>query len=202
MTVQRTVRLCGRDLNPPGHICAFFDSREQQYDVLTPYYQQGIDEGEEVITIVDADQREDHRQRMRARGLDVDAAQANGQLQVFTAEETYTIDGRFEATRMFDLLEGALSAAKQRQRRVRTSGVMDWSARGFPGTTELLDYEARVNVLVPEYDCTLLCVYDINDLSGPMVMDILRTHPFVIHGHQILQNPYYSPPEEELVRLA
>ena len=45
--------LCGRSLESPGHICAFFDSREQQYDVLSPYYKEGLDSGEEVVTIVD-----------------------------------------------------------------------------------------------------------------------------------------------------
>jgi hypothetical protein len=202
MSSQRTIKLCGQDLHAPGHICAFFDSRDQQYDVLSPYYQEGLDQGEEVLTIVDANERENHCRRMRDRGVPVDAAMANGQLQVFSSEETYTIDGRFESDRMFKLLEGALASSKQRGHRVRTSGVMDWTARGYPGTTELLDYESHVNVLVPEYDCTLLCVYDLVDLSGPMVMDILRTHPFVIHGHNVLQNPYYTPPVQAMARLA
>jgi hypothetical protein len=192
------VTLCGRSLEQPGHICAFFDSRAQQYDVLSPYYKEGIDAGEEVITIVDAHEHDAHCQHMRLRGIPVDAAMSSELLKVFTAETTYTADGKFDATRMYDLLQGALADAKRKGRRVRTSGVMDWSARGAPGTEQLMDYESRVNVLVPLYDCTLLCVYDLAKISGEMMMDILTTHPYVVHRRRIIQNPHYVAPIELL----
>jgi hypothetical protein len=192
------VTLCGRSLERPGHICAFFDSREQQYDVLSPYYKEGLDGGEEVITIVDAHEHGAHCKHMQQRGIPVDKALSAEQLKVFTAETTYTADGRFDAQRMYDLLQGALADAKRSGRRVRTSGVMDWSSRGAPGTDQLMDYESRVNVLVPIYDCTLLCVYDISKISGQMMMDILTTHPYVVRGKRILHNPHYVPPIELL----
>jgi len=198
MPQRPAVTLCGRSLERPGHICAFFDSREQQYDVLSPYYLEGIRDGEEVITIVDAHEHDAHCQHMRQRGVPVEEAMSAERLRVFTAETTYTADGRFDATRMYDLLQGALADAKHRGRRVRTSGVMDWSAKGTPGTEQLMDYEARVNVLVPLYDCTLLCVYDLAKINGEMMMDILTTHPYVIHRRKILENPYYVPPIEVL----
>jgi hypothetical protein len=192
------VTLAGRSLERPGHICAFFDSRDQQYDVLTPYYQEGLDDGEEVVTIVDAHEHDAHCNHMRARGFPVDEAMNAGVLKVLTAENTYTADGRFDAQRMYDLLQGALADAKRNGRRVRTSGVMDWSARGAPGTEQLMDYESRVNVLVPIYDCTLLCVYDVSKISGQMMMDILATHPYVVHRRRVLHNPYYVQPIEML----
>jgi hypothetical protein len=198
MASRPNVTICGRSLESPGHICAFFDSREQQYDVLAPYYKEGLDSGEEVITIVDTDEHEAHCKHMHVRGIPVDAAMDAGVLKVFTAENTYTAGGRFEATRMYDLLQGALADAKRSGRRVRTSGVMDWSSRGAPGTEELMDYEARVNVLVPLYDCTLLCVYDLAKITGEMMMDILSTHPYVIHRRRVLHNPYYITPIDVL----
>jgi hypothetical protein len=198
MSQRPNVTLCGRSLESPGHICAFFDSREQQYDVLSPYYKEGLDSGEEVVTIVDADEHKAHCKHMHLRGIPVDAAMEQGTLKVFTAEDTYTAGGSFDATRMYDLLQGALAGAKRNGRRVRTSGIMDWSAKGAPGTEQLMDYEARVNVLVPIYDCTLLCVYDLAKINGEMMMDILSTHPYVIHRRRILHNPYYVAPIDVL----
>jgi len=194
---DRTVTLCGRQIDH-GHICAFFDSREQEYDVLSPYYKEGIENGEQVITIVDADRTEDHKRRMRSHGVPVEQALQSDQLKVFTAEDTYTLGGRFEADRMYDLLQGALADAKQNGRRVRTSGVMDWSRAGHPGTHELMAYESKVNVLVPHYDCTLLCVYDVATIDGREMMDILTTHPYVVHRRRIVENPYYVAPIEVL----
>lgn len=196
----RYVTLGSHKFDRPGHLCAFFDSREQEYEVLAPYYREGIAEGEQVVNIVDAVRHSDHCRRLRASGIDVDGATADGQLKVLTSEETYTAGGRFSADAMYRMLQGALADAHRANRRVRTSGVMDWSARAA-GTEQLMEYESRVNVLVPMYDCTLLCVYDLAKLSGTMVMDILRTHPSVIHGRRVLRNPYYVEPIEALKQV-
>jgi hypothetical protein len=192
------VTLCGRSLDEPGHICAFFDSRTEEYDVLTPYFKEGIALEEEVINIVDTHRHRDHCNRLKAQGIDVDAAMGEGRLQVLTAEDTYMKGGRFGAQRMYEMLQGALADAHQKGRRVRTSGVMDWALHGAAGTEELMEYESRVNFLVPTYDCTLLCVYDINEISGRMMMEILTTHPYIIFNKQIRENPYYVAPLERL----
>ena len=88
MSATRTVTLCGRRLEEPGHICAFFDSRAEEYDILAPYYLEGIDLDEEVITIVGEDRKGDHCRRLAAHGIDVEPAMENGKLQVLTAEDT------------------------------------------------------------------------------------------------------------------
>ncbi len=198
MSGPRTVTLCGRALDEPGHICAFFDSRNEEYEILVPYYKEGIALDEEVITIVDDHRHSDHCSRLRAHGIDVEAAVQEGRLKVLTAEETYMKGGRFGSSRMYELLHGALKDAHHKGRRVRTSGVMDWALNGAAGTEELMEYESRVNFLVPTYDCTLLCVYDINEISGRMMMEILSTHPYIVHGRRIRENPYYVAPLERL----
>lgn len=193
MSEAPSVTLCGKQLGRPGHICAFFDSRRQEYDVLTPYYLEGLEAGEEIVTIVDAHRHGDHCAQMSARGVAVDELLGD-RLKVLTAEDTYTAGGSFEATRVYDLLQGTLAEAKHKGRRVRTSGVMDWSSSSPPGTEQLMEYESRVNVLVPMYDCTLLCVYDAAKVDGPMMLDILQTHRYVVHRRRVIENPYYVAP--------
>jgi hypothetical protein len=198
MPAHRTVTLCGRSMPEPGHICAFFDSRTQEYETLAPYYKEGIALGEEVITIVDGDREKEHCARLESFGIDVAGAMNDGHLTVLTSEETYTKGGKFGATRMYETLQSALADAHRKGRRVRTSGVMDWATRGHAGTPELMEYESRVNFLVPKYECTLLCVYDVNEISGRMMMEILQTHPYIVYGGRIRPNQYYLPPVERL----
>ena len=195
MHLERKVSICGRKLHKPEHICAFFDSREEQYDVVVPFYMEGIQRGEQVVTIVDAGEHEDHCRHLDARGVAVDEAVADQSLKVLTSEETYT-NGRFSSERMLGLLHEALTDARRHGRRVRASGIMDWTSRGHAGTEELAEYEAKVNLLPPKYDCTLLCIYDLSRLSGSQVMDVLATHPLVIQRGQIQENPFYIPPFE------
>jgi hypothetical protein len=47
----------------------------------------------------------------------------------------------------------------------------------------------------------LVCVYDLNKHSASVVIDILRTHPMVIVGGVLQENPLYVPPEELLREL-
>jgi hypothetical protein len=51
------------------------------------------------------------------------------------------------------------------------------------------------------HDCTLMCAYDVNQFSGRAVMDVLATHPMVVMGDRIYENPYYVPPESFLQTL-
>ena len=101
--------------------------------------------------------------------------------------------------RMYRMIETALREAPQEGfTRVRTCGDMSWALRDMPGTDELMQYESRVNQLTQEHDCTLMCVYDINQFSGRAVMDVLATHPIVLMGDRIYENQYYTEPVEYL----
>jgi hypothetical protein len=56
-------------------------------------------------------------------------------------------------------------------------------------------------LLIPKYDCTLLCVYDVNRFSGRAVADVLATHSHVILGGRIVENPYFVEPVSYLQTL-
>jgi hypothetical protein len=78
---------------------------------------------------------------------------------------------------------------------------MDWLSRNAPGSDRAIEYEARMNLLVPKFDCTFMCVYDLAKLDGKMVVDILATHRFTIFKGRIRQNSFYIAPEVYLERL-
>lgn len=194
----RGVTLCGSHLDGPGHVCAFFDSRAEEYDVLAPFYSEGLAAGEEVITVVGADRTADHRHRLELHGINVAKAEEAGRLHVIPADDWYLRGGPFGAQRMYTLVQEALADLQKQGRRARGAGVMDWAVDGRTDTRELLAYESRVNFLIEKYDATLLCVYDINHVSGRMLMELLGTHPYVIHGRTLRRNPYYTPAMDRL----
>lgn len=198
----RPVSLCGHAV-PCRHLCAFVSSRDEQYRILNPYFQEGLAWGDEVVTIVESDYHAEHLRRMREGSVAVDEGLASGQLRVLASEDTYLRDGIFVVERMCALLEEQLRNATQGPRgRIRVYGDALWVLRNLHTTDELMAYEAKVNLMAAEYDCTLLCVYDINHCSGQVVADALATHSHVVLGERVHENPYYVEPLEFLKTVA
>jgi hypothetical protein len=71
---------------------------------------------------------------------------------------------------------------------------MDWVHDDPPGSERAMEYEARMNLLVPGFDCTFMCVYDLARLPGEMVVDLMATHPYVILRGRVRSNPFYVQP--------
>ena len=198
----RAVSLCGQPLKCQ-HVCMFTESEDEQYRILNPFLREGIAAGDEVLTIVDDQRRDTHARRMDAGGVPVEDALASGQLRILASDDTYGRDGTFAAERMYALLEDVLEqAAESRWGPMRIVGDAAWVLRTMQGVDELMAYEAKVNLLAPRHQCTLLCVYDINQCSGQVVADALATHSHVILGGRLLENPHYMQPIDFLQKVA
>jgi len=199
----RPVTVCGHKITEATHICAFFDSEKQEYDCLVPYFTEGLVQGEQVVTIRDAEKMGEHKRALQDRmPIPLDDSINRDQFKILASEETYLREGFFGHERMGLMLEEVLKAAAASPfKRVRTCGDMTWALRDMPGTDELMEYESRVNVFTREHDCTLMCVYDVNKFSGRAVMDVLATHPMVVMGDRIYENPYYVEPTDYLKTL-
>ncbi len=157
-----------------------------------------MDSDDEIITVVGADRYTEHQRQLESHGIDVTKAVTEGRLHVITADDWYMKGGSFSAGRMYALVQQALADLQRKGRRARGAGAMEWALQGAVDTRELMEYEARENFLIAKYDATLLCVYDLNEISGRMLMDILVTHPYIIHGRALRKNPYYVPAIERL----
>jgi hypothetical protein len=194
------VRLAGRTLKRTRHVCAFFNSREEQNDVLMPFFMEGYERGEKLFHIIDARLRNEHLAACRKSGIDVEEAQQSGQLEIRAWEEAYLRNGYFDAERMIRLLETVFDSNRGRGL-TRLMGNMEWALETAPGVTDIVEYETKLNYVLPKYPDPVVCVYDLNRHNGTVVMDILRTHPMVIVGGTLQENPLYVRPEELLREL-
>jgi hypothetical protein len=195
------VRLAGRTLKETRHVCAFFNSREELNKVLMPFFREGIERGEKALHIVDARLKDEHLQACRESGIDVDAALPRGQLEIRHWEDAYLKDGYFDGDRMIDILEEIFSANRSEYGMTRLMGNMEWALETAPGVTDIVEYETKLNYVLPNHPDPVVCVYDLNRHSGSVVMDILRTHPLVIIGGVLQENPLYVAPDRFLEEL-
>jgi hypothetical protein len=199
--LDQPIRLAGRNLNKTRHICAFFHSKEEQNEILMPFFKEGYERGEKLFHIVDKQQRHAHLACCGQVGIPVAEAEQSGQLEVCTWEDAYLKDGYFDGDRMVQILTEVVEGARARYGLTRLMGNMEWALEALPGVNEIIEYEAKLNYILPRYPDPVVCVYDLNKHSGSVVMDILRTHPMVIVGGVLQENPLYVPPDQLLAEL-
>jgi hypothetical protein len=77
---------------------------------------------------------------------------------------------------------------------------MEWALEGS-GVETLLEFESRVNRILPNNDDLVVCAYDLTKFGAGVMMDVLRTHPLVIIGGFLHENPFFVPPDEFLLEL-
>ena len=199
---NRPVRVAGGTLGRDCHICAFFNGPEEEHRVLRSFIKDGLSDGDKALHLVDPREHHDHLKRLGDGGIDVELAMASGQLEVRTWEEAYLEGGRFEQDAMLHLVEEVLqSNAAAGHPLTRIVAHMEWALLDRPGVDDLLEYEARVNYVLPKYYAPAICTYDLSKFSASVVMDVMRTHPLVIIGGVLQENPFYVPPDQFLLEI-
>src|SRR4030081_3458152 len=192
-----SVRCASGSVGQHRHICAFFNSIDEEHRVLRSFIKDGFDRDERALHIVDPELREDHLRRLSEAGIDVEEAIGTGQLDVRLWQDAYHREGRFDQDAMLALIEEELqSGAATGSRRIRLLAHMEWSLLDKPGVDDLLEYETRLNYVIPKYDDPVICTYDLSKFCASVVMDTLRTHPVVIIGGLLQENPFFVPPEQ------
>jgi hypothetical protein len=195
-------RLAGSTLDRYYHVCAFFRGRAEEYDILNPFTREGLEWGEKTLHITDPLLRDDHRHRLESAGIDVETRERTGQLEVLTWEDAYLRGGRFDPDAMLAQLEDILlTSERQGYARTRLLGHMEWALEDRPGVNRLLEYEARVNDTLAKRKGPAICVYDLTRFGADVLIDILRTHPMVLLGGVLRENPFFVPPGEFLAEL-
>src|SRR5436190_23769290 len=104
------VHLAGSVLQTSRHVCAFFHSKDEEYDVLLPFIGEGIEQGDKGYHIIESTRRPAHRRRLGEAGIDTAAAEAKGQLDIRAWEAGYLRDGDFHQERMLALIAQVLTA--------------------------------------------------------------------------------------------
>ena len=184
------------------HICAFFNGFDEQHRVLRSFIKEGFERGDKAFHIVDPELREDHLKRLAEAGIDVEQAIATGQLEVRRWQDAYLRNDSFDQDTMLALLEEVLqSGAASGYPLTRFVSRVETALVDKAGVDNWLEYETRVNYVVPKYDDPVICTYDLSKFSAGMVMDMMRTHPVVIIGEVLQENPFFVPPDQLLLEI-
>src|SRR6266850_2319116 len=115
---ERPITFAGARLGRHRHVCAFFNTRDEEYRVFLPFIKEGLSHGEKAFHIVDPKLRRGH----------------------------------FDQTAMLALIEEVLTEGKRRGFPLtRLVAHMEWALEDRPGVDDLVEYETRLNYILPKY---------------------------------------------------
>jgi hypothetical protein len=197
-----SVRCAGSILSQHRHICAFFNGLDEQHRVLRSFIKEGFERGDKAFHIVDPELQEDHLKRLTEAGIDVEQATGSGQLELRRWQDAYLRNDRFDQDAMLALIEEVLqSGAAAGYPLTRFVSRVEAALVDKAGVDSWLEYETRVNYVLPKYDDPVICTYDLSKFGAGMVMDMMRTHPVVIIGEVLQENPFFVPPDQFLLEI-
>jgi MEDS: MEthanogen/methylotroph, DcmR Sensory domain len=189
-------------LDCPRHICAFFHNRDEEYRWLVDFVRDGIEPGDRFFHVVDPNYRVRHRERLIEGGINVEALEEKGQLEILEWDSFYLIDGAFDEKKMLVMIDGVLTDGRKRGfPRTRFYGSMPWTVENRLSVEDFICYEARVNDVISKHQDPVACGYDLTRFDGSTIVDAMRTHPTLVIGDVIQQNPFYIEPEEMIAEV-
>jgi hypothetical protein len=196
------VEFAGGNRGKRRHICAFFNSADEEHRVLRSFFKDGFDRGDKAFHLVNPELREDHLKRLAEAGINVRETMDTGQLEVRPWQDAPLRGGRFDQETWLASFEQVLkSGPAAGYAQTRFLAHMEWALVDLPGVEDLIEFEARVNYVVPKYDDIVICAYDLSKFGASVVMDALRTHPAVIVGGLLQVNPFFVPPDQFLLEI-
>jgi hypothetical protein len=197
--VDSSVKVAGQRLGNIRHLCAFFDGKDEERRVLGAFIHDGIVAGEKAVHIVDPNSKEDHVRWLRNLQIDVNSAMADKQLEILSWQDAYLKGNYFDQARQTMLLHSLLERSREEGFPLtRLVANMEWALENLPGVHTLVEYECRLNYMLPQYADPVICTYDIRRFSSKTLIEIMRVHPVVIIGDKVQENPFYVPPDQYL----
>jgi hypothetical protein len=175
------------------HVCAVYDGRAAQEELVTEFVRAGLQRHERVVYFAGDAVPERVIGVLDAGGISTGEPLAQGQLVVVPLEERSPNGQSFDPTNRIAGMHAAIDAAlAEGYSGLRATGE-HWTTRELPSEEILAEYEAGVGELCASRSAVGLCQYDSSRCDSRM-LDRMRA----LHGH-VVQNPLVS--RDELLRI-
>lgn len=185
-----------KEIKPHDHFSLIYDNRDDQYSVIIPFILEGIKRGDKCIYIYHQSSLEDLINRFSQQGIDIDDSLRSNQLVLLDREKTPLSRKGFRPDSAFKYL---VSLSKQSRssgfNALRLAEEMPIVKSESEDMAELLAYEAVLKKFYQESLASGICQYDRHQFSPDVILNVIKTHPFIIFQRDICANPFYVPPD-------
>ena len=202
-TAAPPISFAGSHLNEARHVCAFFNSDDEEYRVLLPFIKDGFECGDKAVHVVNPGSTSGPSAAIGCSGDRPDGAPSKVGNSNFGPTPKRTFETAFSIKTGCWRPSSSWQAATPKLdfRSVASSATWTGRPKAIAHVKNLIEFESRVNDVWRRHDDAVICVYDLAKFGGDTVIDIMRTHPMIIIGGILLQNPFFVPPEQFLHEL-
>ncbi len=210
-TASDVHQLRNTGLDPVGdrpwgtHICLFYETPQDLYDVHAEYFAAGLASGEFCIwALSDPIDREKAIEALRKSIPDFDQYLRDGQIELIPGYKWYLRGEEFNPQRITGGWHAKLDDALARGfEGMRVSGNAFWFEAGLWSTFR--EYEAELDRSLAGRQMIVLCTYSLAASRAVDVLDVARTHNFSIAKRdgrwEFLETPELAEARREIVRL-
>lgn len=183
----------GEEVDVGSHL-AFFWETEEEFAEAVEFLAAGLRAGDHVVIFGYDEANEKVCGILSSKGWDCERLAAAGRLSI--------VCGRLLGEEMLSEIAATFDTALVGgASMIRLLGNIGWGKEGWPDERDVLAFEARVTEAARQAPCVVLCLYDVNQLSGRIVLHgAFECHPLTICGNILRENPHCVGVEEFLER--
>lgn len=158
------------------HLCQFYESKQDLIDILVPYFAEGLRSNEFCIWVTSPPLEVDEaKEALKEAVPDLEECIRNGQIEIFSYNDWYLLDGKFDSERVLQgWVEKEEGALKRGFEGLRLTGNTLWVERDL--WKSFVDYEEAINSVIGKYRMIAVCTYCLTSCSGMDVVDVVRNH--------------------------
>jgi MEDS: MEthanogen/methylotroph, DcmR Sensory domain len=168
-----------------AHFCLFYETKNDLLDTLVSYCKSGLEGDEYCMWIVAEPLRiEEARAVLKDAVPKLDQYLADSRLKMVSARDWFLKGGNFDGKRLTDSWYEKLAGVSARgYPGIRVTGDTTWLNKKDWG--HFCDYEDGLNEVIGNRRLAVLCTYPLAGCGAPEILDVVRTHQFVLarrHG--------------------
>ena len=157
-----------------AHYCLLYKSEDDLVDLLSRYFQHGLENNEYCIWVA-ADSAVEKKARQALFEAVPTIGKKKDQIEFARAREWYLKGGSFQSERVckswYDKLDYSIG---QGYKGMRVTGDVGW--HGETAWSNIIDYEMHLNDVTPHEKLIVMCSYPLEGLSASQLIDIAHHH--------------------------
>ncbi len=186
------------------HIAGLYETENERDEIINSFLAEGAEAGDmQMYCPVEQTEKEFKHKFTHFCPACADKLDNAEHFSISSAKELYYPDGTFSPFAMDVGLDNFfVESQKKGKRNIRATAEMTWALEAIPGVEHLMAYEARLNYFIPGKPWISICLYNTSKFSGSVIINVLKTHPYVINGGILMQNPFFEDPATWLKKNA